>query len=258
MRCLFCGYGAPDARTEQLGQVMDRTSLSPKTYTRLKETLDAALRESEIRHIYLVGGSMTDWREEGERFIELAREVQTVNRHRIPVTCGSGALPEECLRRLYDENLVDAVCFNLEVWSERLFSQVCPGKHRFVGYQRWIGALESAVSFWGKGRVYTAMVAGIELEPEYGLTEEEAIELALEGAETLGSKGIIPIYSLYWPIAGRDHPKHLAKLRSYFERLNLGYFDIRRKYDLNIWDGFMCHRCGYMQLECDIDHALCA
>ncbi|MGR8930378.1 MAG: radical SAM protein [Gammaproteobacteria bacterium] len=253
MRCAFCAYGAPDARSDQLGQQIDQTSLPDLTYMRMKETLQELVSSGEVKHIYLVGGSMTDWAEEGQRFVELARQVQSVNQHRIPVTCGSGALPDQYIKQLRDENLVDAVCFNLEVWSEGLFSKVCPGKHKFVGYKNWIAALEYAVKVFGKGRVYTAMVAGIELGPDYGLTYQEALNLALRGAEDLISRGIIPIYSLFWPVAGHNLPSAYANLRDYFEQLNLGYAQIRRDYGMNIWDGFMCHRCAYMQLECDID-----
>lgn len=253
MRCGFCGYGAPDARSDQLGQKMDQVSLPDLTYARMKETLAELVNSNEVRHIYLVGGSMTDWEQEGQRFVELARQVQSVNQHKIPVTCGSGALPNEYIKLLHDENLVDAVCFNLEVWSEDLFKQVCPGKNKFVGYKRWISSLEYAVTIFGKGKVYTAMVAGIELGPEYGMTGEEAVNLALRGAEDLCSRGIIPIYSLFWPIAGHNLPETFSTLRTYFEELNLGYAEIRKNYDLHIWEGFMCHRCAYMQLECDID-----
>ena len=256
MRCSFCAYGAPDQRTAHLGQVAGQTSLPEQTYVRMQETLDAALDETGIRHIYLVGGSMTDWHEEGKRFIEIARAVQKTNRNRIPVTCGSGALPSDILEQLHTEKLVDNVCFNLEVWSEPLCKKVCPGKNYFVGYGRWIESLENAVNLWGRQRVYSAMVAGIELEPEYDISWQSAVELALQGAEDLCSRGIIPVYSLYWPVGGRDHPDYPARLRSYFERLAIGYRAIREKYDLRIWDGFMCHRCAYMQLECDIDRAM--
>jgi hypothetical protein len=255
MRCTFCAYGAPDARSKQLGQVMGEVGLPEATYRHLQETLAAALEEGTIRHIYLVGGSMTDWHQEGERYVELARRVQSVVGGRVPVTCGSGAIPEDSLRVLHGEGLVDAVCFNLEVWPEALFAKVCPGKQRFVGFDRWLGALEQAVALWGWGRVYSAMVAGVELEPEHGYTWEQAAELALEGAEALCARGIIPIYSLYWPVGGRDHPNYFTRLRGFFERLNLGYRQIRRRHDLGIWEGFMCHRCAYMQLECDIDRA---
>ncbi len=256
MRCGFCAYGAPDARSEKLGQQMDKIALPDIAYRRMRETLNEVINSGEVRHIYLVGGSMVDWCEEGQRFIEIARQVQSVNDHKIPVTCGSGALPPEYIKQLYDEALVDSVCFNLEVWSKELFARVCPGKHRFVGYDRWISSLEYAVSIFGKGRVYSAMVAGIELEPEYAMTAEQALELALRGADDLCSRGIIPIYSLYWPVAGRNLPESFASLRQYFAELNVGYAEIRKKHGLDIWEGFMCHRCAYMQLECDIDRDL--
>lgn len=256
MRCTFCTYGAPDARIRELDQDMERVSLPESTYRRMQEALRAAIDEGDIRHIYLVGGSMTDWRLEGERFIELAQHVQEVVQGRVPVACGSGALPEDSLRRLREERLVDNVCFNLEVWSEPLFAKICPGKHHFVGYARWIGALETAVGLWGRERVYSAMVAGIELEPEHNMSWEAAAELALEGADDLCSRGIIPIYSLYWPLGGRDRGNYLENLTAYFETLSLGYREIRERHDLRISEDFMCHRCAYMQLECDIDRAM--
>jgi len=253
MRCRFCSYGAPDERTAHLGQVAGQLAIPGITLSRMQETVTAALGETPIRHIYLVGGSLTDWREEGERFLQLARAVKEINRENVPVTLGSGALPDDLLQRFHDEALVDNVCFNLEVWSEPLFAKVCPGKNRYVGYDRWIASLETAVSLWGRGRVYSAMVAGIELEPEHEMDWLQAADLCIAGAEDLCSRGIIPIYSLYWPIGGKNHPDYMSRLRSFFERLNIAYAGIREKNGLAISDEFMCHRCAYMQLECDID-----
>jgi hypothetical protein len=253
MRCRFCSYGAPDERTAHLGQKAGQVDIPGITLARLQETLRAATDEADIRHIYLVGGSLTDVVAEGERFLQLARAVQEVNGHEIPVSLGSGALDDAHLERFHDEGLVDNVCFNLEVWSRELFANVCPGKNRYVGYDRWITALEKAVSLFGRRHVYSAMVAGIELEPEFDMTWEQAMDLALRGADDLCSRGIIPIYSLYWPTGGRNHPDYLRRLRSYFEELNVAYRDVRRRHGLKIWDGFQCHRCAYMQIECDID-----
>ena len=253
MKCSFCAYGAPNERVAHYAQVAGEAGLPGLTYDRMQETLRLAIEQGDIRHIYLVAGSLTDWRKEGERFIQIAQAVQEVNEHRIPVACGSGALPLDLMQRMHAENLVDSVCFNLEIWSESLFEKICPGKNKFVGYQAWIRSLEDAVSLWGKGRVYTAMVAGIELEPEFGMTWQQAADLASQGAHELCRKGIIPIYSLYWPVGGRDHPDYFSRLRAYFERLNLRYHAIRQEQKLEIWEGFMCHRCAYMQLECDLD-----
>ncbi len=255
LRCTFCTYGAPDARMEALGQDLARTELPETAYRRLQETLVAALEEGAIRHIYLVGGSMTDWHQEGRRFIELAGRVQEVVRGRVPVACGSGALPDDALVRLHREGTVDNICFNLEVWSKKLFAAVCPGKERYVGYERWIAALETAVGLWGRGHVYSAMVAGIELAAEHAMPWRAAADLAVAGADDLCRRGILPIYSLYWPFGGRDHPDGMADLKAYFTRLAVGYGAARRRHGLAIDDGFMCHRCAYMQVECDMDRA---
>lgn len=255
LRCSFCAYGAPDERTSHLGQETGQVAIPEATLLRMQETLSRAMAETDIKHIYLVGGSLPDWREEGERFLQLAASVQQVNKRSIPVTLGSGALPADMLEEFRSRQLVDAACFNLEVWSEDLFSKVCPGKNKFVGYNNWIESLQNAAEIFGRERAYSAMVAGIELEPEYGMNAEQATELAIAGAEDLCSKGVIPIYSLYWPVGGRGHPEYLPRLKAFFENLNIAYHNIRRQHDLSIWDGFMCHKCAYMQLECDIDRA---
>ena len=255
MRCSFCSYGAPDERTAHLGQAAGQVEVPEKTLRRMQETLRAAVEDREIRHVYLVGGSLTDPHQEAERFLQVARAVQSANHERLPVTLGSGALPRDSLERFRRDELVANVCFNLEVWSEPLFAKICAGKNRYIGYRPWIESLEAAVELWGRGRVYTAMVAGIELEPEHRLDWEQAAKLAIEGAEDLCARGIIPIYSLYWPTGGKNHPQYLSRLRSYFEALNEAYQKIRRKHGLSFSPEFVCHRCSYMQIECDLDRA---
>jgi hypothetical protein len=97
------------------------------------------------------------------------------------------------------------------------------------------------------------MVAGIELDPEHGLEWQDAARIALEGAEDLSRRGIVPIYSLVWPSGGRQRPDYHERIRAYFETLTEGYAAIRRRHGLAVADSFMCHRCAYMQLECDVD-----
>jgi len=86
----------------------------------------------------------------------------------------------------------------------------------------------------------------------------DAADLAIAGAEDLCARGILPVYSLYWPFGGRDHPQGMADLKAYFTRLALGYRAARERHGLAISDDFMCHRCAYMQIECDIDRASAA
>lgn len=254
MRCTFCGYGRPDERMVALGQKIDRPALEPFTYARMQETIAAALDTEKIRHVYLVGGSMLDWEEEGRRFLEMARAAREVVGHRAHLSLGSGAIPPAMLKTFKDEDLVDGACFNLEVWGPRLFASVCPGKQRYVGWERWLESLYAAADLFGQGNVYSAMVCGVELEPEHGgMTADEGIANAMEGARTLLSHGVIPLWSMYWPIWGMTHPERLPALREYYERLNAEYAKVRRELGVKISEKFQCSGCAYMQLEVDLD-----
>ena len=86
-------------------------------------------------------------------------------------------------------------------------------------------------------------------------TGKDTIATELEDAEDLCRRGIIPVYSLLLPTCCRERKNFHQRLRSFFDTLNLGYFEIRCRHGLAIWDGFICHRCAYMQIECDVDRA---
>ena len=126
------------------------------------------------------------------------------------------------------------VCFNLEMWSEPLFAKVCPGKNRYVGYHRWIEALETAVRYWGRGNVYSAMVAGIELEPEHGLEWEEAAKhRARRRRGPLPSRHHSHLLARLAGRAAATGPDYHERIRSYFETLSAGYQEIRRRHGLD-------------------------
>ncbi len=253
-RCAFCYYGRPDARTKALGQRLDDPLLPDWSLRRMTETVNAAVAEGGVRHVYLVAGSMLDWEDEARRYVQLASAVRDACPDVPYLTCGSGALPHHALQTLHHEGLVDGVCFNLEVYGADLFERVCPGKSASVGYERWLASLERAVELWGPGNVYSAMVSGIEMEPEFGdMPVDQAVDRVLEGADDLLARGIIPIHSLYWPLGGKDYRRKLANLRDYFERIQVGYLELRRARGLYFNPDFMCHRCSYMQVECDLD-----
>ena len=43
---------------------------------------------------------------------------------------------DDLIAQFHAEGLQQHVCFNLEMWSEPLFREDLPGKHRYVGYGR--------------------------------------------------------------------------------------------------------------------------
>ena len=255
LSCKFCLYGLPDQRMKPLGQELFVVQTPSETMQRVIEA--CAHPETQARHLYLVGGSLLDPTQEGERFIAQAAALAEHGLcERYYVACGSGAIPRSAMEKLRALG-VRGACFNLEVWDPKQFERVCPGKARFVGRDRWIEALTDAVEVFGPENTMTAFVAGAEMDGEGGFTDpEEALASNLAGAETLLERGIQPIFSLHWKMTGKDRGMEPLYSLDLFLRLNLELAKLRRRFNQPINPDFFCHRCAYMQIEPDIDRML--
>lgn len=89
---------------------------------------------------------------------------------------------------------ISSVAFNLEIWDENIFNEICPGKHRRIGRKRWIESLFEARDLLKPARALSSFVVG--LEPS---------ESVLEGIDYLSSNGIFPIMSPFVPMVGTDY-----------------------------------------------------
>ena len=107
---------------------------------------------------------------------------------------------------------------------------------------------------FGQGDGMSAFVGGAELDGEGALAPHEALESNLEGAQTLLSKGIQPVFSLHWKMTGKQRGLEPLYNLETFLALNEELAEMRRSCDHLINEEFFCKRCAYMQLEPDYDH----
>jgi hypothetical protein len=247
-RCRFCFYGAPNPKMPTLGQ--PETLIKEEDLFRLAEAVSIASKE--INHIYLVAGSMADINQEAERYIQVASAISRAVDDRVNICCGSSALPKEASLELKKHG-VGAVCFNLEIWDEKLWDKICPGKSKFVGRENWIQGLVDAVDVFGRGNVMSAFVSGIEIMQPYAHSAQQALKSSLEGAEFLLQKGVMSLFTLYWPRDTSEFEEKSDTIHDYFLELSNEYHKLRKQYDLNIPNKFVCQDCSYMQLDCDFD-----
>ena len=252
LSCGFCLYGVPDQRMAPLGQELFVIQTPQTTLERVFEA--CAHPDTQAKQLYLVGGSMLNMEDEGERFALMAeRLAKTGLAERYYVACGSGAIPRRHMERLKQAG-VRGACFNLEIWDPAQFERICPGKAKFVGRTRWLQALEEAVDVFGENNVMTAFVGGAELEGEGAFSgPEEALESAIASGEYLIPRGIQPVYSLFWKVTGKNRDEEPVYTLDFFLRLNEALRDIRKREGRLINPEFLSRRSAYMQLEPDYD-----
>jgi hypothetical protein len=121
------------------------------------------------------------------------------------------ALPRADVQRFKDYGI--AIYHpNYEVWDERLFSIISPGKERYVGREEWHRRILDAAEVFGPRYVIPNFVAGVEMAQPFGFaTVDEAIASTAEGLDWFMSRGVAPRFTTWCaepttPL-GRDNPE---------------------------------------------------
>ncbi len=96
----------------------------------------------------------------------------------------------EEVKLLHDLGL-HSVSFNFEVFDKGYWKAIVPGKDQNIGRELWEQSLIEAVKHFGEGKVFSAMIAG--LEPRKTL---------IEGVHWCCDRGIIPIIVPFSPETG--------------------------------------------------------
>lgn len=115
----------------------------------------------------------------------------------------------------------DRVSFDLDLWDVKLHAEVCPGHAKHIGRERQLNALEYVARKYGPNKACSGFVVGLE-----------PLESLIEGAEYLGSRGIVPLFSVWMPgvdpILGMNQPPGL----DYYRRAREAFARIYDRYHL--------------------------
>lgn len=156
-----------------------------------------------VSHAYtLTGGSVTskvDGLGEAEFYGRYARAIEEAFPGRWIGKVVAQALPKEEARIFHDHG-IRIYHPNYEVWDERIFKLVSPGKQRYVGREEWHRRILDARDIFGARYVIPNFVAGVEMARPYGFTSiDEAIESTREGLEFFMSRGVTPRFTTWCP-----------------------------------------------------------
>jgi hypothetical protein len=140
------------------------------------------------------------------------------------------ALPKADVQR-YKDYGITIYHPNYEVWDERLFRIISPGKERYVGRDEWHRRIFDAAEVFGARYVIPNFVGGVEMAKPFGFASvDEAIASTTEGLDFFMSRGITPRFTTWCPEPttplGRDNPDgapleyHIRLLEAYREALD--------------------------------------
>ncbi|HEX9240936.1 MAG TPA: radical SAM protein [Anaeromyxobacter sp.] len=234
--CLFCDIVPQLRRGKDDHGVPAR--LDPED---VRETVAEALKEpGRFVGMCITAGSNTrgaaPFDDEVEYYVEILRAIgASFDAPRFPSQLIGTAFTEAQLERLHRETGLMAYTADVEVLDERLFGWICPGKARWIGYREWKRRLVAAAKIFGRGRVNTGIVAGVELAQPHGFTSEDgALQAVLSEAEGLAAEGVSTVFIVWSPRPASALGDQRNASLDYYLRLAKGLHGLRLKYRLPI------------------------
>jgi len=167
-------------------------TLKYKQVEHVDEAMARILEQGDrIDFVQLSGGSLYDHNKEVRNYIKY---IATVRRHlersslygKVPIHLTT--MPPKdlgILDELRDAGL-NTISFDLECTTQAFFEKYCPGKTRTYSYEGMRRALSEAIKVFGKGNVFTIVIAGIEPP-----------EVFVEGTRNLIMDGISTTINIY-------------------------------------------------------------
>jgi len=218
----------------------------------MREAFAAITAEQRsVGYLAFSGGSLFNRTKEADAFLDYMRAMRETGA-RLPTTVAAiQALDRSDSVRLRDAGF-DYVCYSMEVWHERAWDEVLPGKSRSLGRARWMECLQEAVDVFGPGRVLCNFVAGVETAvPDLYRSDEEAADSTLEGMRWCCEHGIYPKYAAWIVSGGARYGDRQAPSLDYLVRVMKGRQALYAEYAVPVPETD-CQRCLTQSFEADL------
>jgi len=222
--CLFCNLVSTSKTYNSV--------LKKKDIEDIGEVAESAFSEGMVKHVLLTGGCLNH-----EKEIELVTEIlKSIKEHtgfaRIPGTIlPSPARNIDELKRYYAAG-IKAIGFSMEIWDEKLYKAICPGKSESISHDEFFNMIRTAVKVFGEGNVYGVFVMGLEPRNSF-----------IEGVKEITNTGANVVPFVWSPNPGSKLEGHRAPTGKWFTETILEASEF--VYKAKIPDGTEnhCYRC---------------
>jgi len=195
-QCLFCNLVSTSKTYNSV--------LKKKNLHEIGEVAKAAWSEGIVNHILLTGGCFSH-----EKEVVLVSEIiESIKKHtgfeRIPGVILPSPAKEDSIKRYYDSG-IKAIGYSMEIWDEKLYQAICPGKAENTSHREFIELINKAVKIFGEGNVFVAFVMGLEPKETY-----------LDGIRTLSGIGANVVPFVWSPNPGSKLEGHRAPTAEWY------------------------------------------
>lgn len=204
VNCHFCSVGL------NLGY----DDASEKSVQEVMEVVRAAQAESEITYVDFNTGHY-----KGDTYLDILEPYIARVKEETGLLVGIQTPPHHDLSR-YDRLKtmgVNRVSFCFEIFDEKRFIEVCPGKHREYGLKRYLDAVEYCASL-GRGTLESPWVTNGEI-----IAGLEAPESTIRAIDWITKVGAVPTVCVFRPLKGTDYedvpPPDTEEMVPVFRRL---------------------------------------
>ncbi len=210
--CFFCNYSVRNATL--------------KTPQQVGEVFSTLYEAGVGKHLNLTSGFLFE-RKELDYYLDVADEIQNrTGLKEFRATAVVGAPLDFSVIDKYKEAGYFSIRMNIEIWDKNIWNTICPGKRNHCGgWDNWVKALEYAADVFGKGRVASNIVGGIE--PKNSI---------LEGIEYKASKGIIGSASTWRAVVGSVLEGHRSPETAWHFDLQQKIASIYKRYGFSFSD----------------------
>lgn len=135
--------------------------LKKKALDDLGEVAKAAWSEGTVKHLLLTGGCFSHQKE-----VALVSEIiDSIKNHtgfeKVPGVILPSPAKGDDIKRYFDTG-IQAIGYSMEIWDEKLYKAICPGKSENTSHKEFVASIKTAVEIFGQGNVFVALVMGLE------------------------------------------------------------------------------------------------
>ena len=196
-QCLFCNLVATSTTYNSVLRKKDTEDIG--------EVAKAAFSEGDVRHVLLTGGCFNHQKE-----IELVSNIVKSIRDHTGFNSVRGTIlpsPPRSMEEIqkYCDSGIQAIGFSMEIWDEKLYQAICPGKSKSFSHEAFIGSIKNAVKVFGEGNVYGVFVMGLEPRVTF-----------IEGVKVLAGLGANVVPFVWSPNPGSKLEGHRAPTSKWY------------------------------------------